>query len=267
MYTLTVDDRQLVVTMVQKILGRLDPDGIHLGTTHPSEALKLAEENPLDAAFLDVEMPGMNGVELAQQLQKRYPLLNVIFITGYREYMPSAFQLYASDYILKPVTEAAVAKAISHLRYRREELHTSRVSARCFGSFEVYCDGKPISFARSRTKELLAYLIDRRGALCTFDMIYGNLWPDEAVTNSMKSQLRTMVADLRKTLEELGVGDVLIHQERVGLSVDTDRINCDYYQFLKGNPVAIHQFRGDYMRQYAFAEETRVGLQRHFTEE
>ncbi len=267
MVTLTVDDRQLVVSLMQTILKRLDPQGLHLGSTLPAEALELAEKNPLDVAFLDVEMPGMNGIELAERLQGRFPLLNVIFITGYQEYMPSAFKLYASGYILKPVTEQAVSEALAHLRYRREELRSNRLSACCFGAFEVYCDGKPVAFSRSKSKELLAYLIDRKGATCSFDMILGNLWPDEPVTSSLKSQLRTIMAELRKTLEELGVGDVLVHQERIGLSVDPNRIDCDYYRFLRGDPVAVHQFRGDYMNQYSFAAETRSGLQRRFMEE
>ena len=267
MYTLTVDDRHLIVSMMQTILKRIDPEGTHLGTSHPAEALALAEDTPLDVAFLDVEMPGMNGIELAQRLQERYPLLNIVFITGFQEYMPSAFKLYASDYILKPVTEQAVTEALSHLRYRREELGQKRLTAHCFGSFELYCDGKPVFFTRSKSKELLAYLIDRKGAICSFDMILGNLWPDEPVTASLKSQLRTIMADLRKNLEEIGAGDVLRHQERIGLSVDVTKLDCDYYRFLKGDPVAVHQFRGDYMSQYSFAAETRLGLQRKFTEE
>ncbi|MBQ2159081.1 MAG: response regulator, partial [Oscillospiraceae bacterium] len=58
MHTLTVDDRELVVTQMNSILSRLDPDGVHLGATTGTEALRLAGESPLDVAFLDVEMPG-----------------------------------------------------------------------------------------------------------------------------------------------------------------------------------------------------------------
>ena len=54
MYTLTVDDRELVVTLMLGILRNLDPDGTHLGATDPQEALRLAKDSPLDVAFLDV---------------------------------------------------------------------------------------------------------------------------------------------------------------------------------------------------------------------
>lgn len=264
MFTLTVDDRQLIVTMVQTILGRLDPEGTHLGASKAADALRLAEENPVDVAFLDVEMPGMNGIELAERLQARYPLINIVFITGYQEYMPEAFRLYASDYIMKPVTEEALSSALSHLRNRRTELAGKPLEAHCFGTFEVFCRGKPVSFSRSKTKELLAFLIDQNGAVCSNDRIIGNLWPDEPANASIKSQLRTITADLRITLEGLGAGSVISHKDRAGLGIDPSQIDCDYYRYLDGDPVAIHQFRGEYMEQYAFAEEKRAELQRKF---
>lgn len=87
MYTLTVDDRELIVNQMQGILKRLDPDGSHLGATTGADALRLAKEQPLDVAFLDIEMPGdLSGLVLAGQLKARYPKLNIVFITGHQEY-------------------------------------------------------------------------------------------------------------------------------------------------------------------------------------
>ena len=86
MYTLTVDDRELVVTMMLNILKALDPDGVHLGAANPEDALCIAEESPLDVAFLDVEMPGdINGLKLGKLLRARYPKLNIVIITGHSE--------------------------------------------------------------------------------------------------------------------------------------------------------------------------------------
>ncbi len=266
MYTLTVDDRQLIVLMVQNILKHLEPDGTHLGANSGDEALKLAETNPIDVAFLDVEMPGMNGLELAKKLQERFPLINIVFVTGYKDYMQSAFELYASSYIMKPVTADAVAGALSHLRYRREDIGGRSLTVRCFGSFEVFCNGKPVNFSRSKTKELFAYLVDRKGTACSNDMILGNLWPDEPVTETKKSMLRTLIADLRNGFEAVGEADVIIRGKN-GISVDTSKLDCDYYKYLKGDPVAVHQFKGEYMSQYAFAESTCADLQLAMMEE
>ena len=260
MITLTVDDRQLIVTSLNMILERLDPEGVHLGAYSAEEAMQVAWDHPLDAAFLDVQMPGMNGIALAKRLQQRYPLINIIFITGYKDYTLEAFELFASAYIHKPVSEAKVAEALSHLRYGQNKYTEGLIRARCFGTFEVFRGEEPIPFARAKSKELLAYLIDRNGGVCTNDMIIGNLWPEREPTEAMKSIVRTLTNDLRSSLEACGAGAV-IRKERNELSVDVTKIDCDYYRLLQGDPLAIYQFRGEYMTQYDFAEETRYQLQ------
>ena len=67
MYTLTVDDRKLVVEAMLSILKEIDPSGTHTGSTDPDEAIKISENEPLDIAFLDIEMPGsINGLSLGK---------------------------------------------------------------------------------------------------------------------------------------------------------------------------------------------------------
>ncbi|MGX8697133.1 MAG: LytR/AlgR family response regulator transcription factor, partial [Prevotella sp.] len=122
MNTITVDDRELVVSLMLSILRKIDPDGTHLGACSSKEALRLAQENPLDVAFLDVEMPGeMNGLSLGKKLKSRYPRLNIVIITGHAEYAIDAFSLDASGYLLKPLTQEAVAHQLTVLRFGQEK--------------------------------------------------------------------------------------------------------------------------------------------------
>ncbi len=237
MHTLTVDDRELVVTQMNSILSRLDPDGVHLGATTGTEALRLAGESPLDVAFLDVEMPGdLDGLSLGRRLRARYPRLNIVFITGHQEYAMNAFELDASGYL-------------------------GKIRIRCFGPFEAYCGGVPLDFSYSKSKELLACLVDHYGALCSNDTLIGTLWPDEPADQHTKARLRKCVKDLKDVFAAAGAADVIRHQERIGLGLDVSRLDCDYYRYLQGDPMAVHQFSGKYMTQYAFAEETRASLQ------
>ena len=260
MQTIIVDDKSAVVSMLQRILKRVDPAGTHTGYTEADNALQDAAHMRIDAAFLDIEMPGTDGVTLAKKLQQLQPLINIIFITGHTEYMPDAFSIYASDYIMKPVTEQAVVRALSHLRYHaapQPAQHSLQVQ--CFGSFEVFHAGKPLKFTRQKCKELFAYLIDRHGAVCSNDMIIGNLWPDDSPTETRTSMVRTIITELAKTLRQADAETVLIRMQG-GISVDVNRLDCDYYRFLNGDPLALHAFHGEYMTQYAFAEETRAAL-------
>ena len=262
MYTLIVDDRELIVKLMLNIMGRLDPGGTHLGANNPGDALRLAKESPLDVAFLDVEMPGeMNGLALGKRLKALYPKLNIVIITGHQEYALDAFGLDASGYLLKPLTQEAVAHQLSVLRFDREMARASQsLRIRCFGSFEVYHNGVPLDFSYSKSKELLAVLIDRNGAICSNDTLIGCLWPDEPANQQTKSRLRKYVKDLKDTFAAVGAADVIRQQERVGVGLDISRIDCDYYRYLQGDPIAVHQFKGKYMTQYEFAEETWAEL-------
>lgn len=261
MNTLTVDDRKLVVESMLGILQKLDPEGSHLGATDSAQALRLAEASPPDVAFLDVEMPGdMDGLALGQRLRARCPRLNLVFITGHQEYAMRAFSLDASGYLLKPLTMAAVAHQLSVLRYQSPAPPEKKIRIRCFGSFEASCDGVPLDFSFSKSKELLAVLVDRNGALCSNDTLIGCLWPEEPADQLTKARLRKCVKDLKDVFAASGAAEAIRHQERVGIGLDVSRLECDYFRYLQGDPAAVRQFKGKYMTQYEFAEETRAEL-------
>jgi DNA-binding LytR/AlgR family response regulator len=90
----------------------LAPNGI--------EALRLAEAERPDVAFLDIRMPGLTGLEVAAELADRLnegePVPRIVFVTAYDEYALKAFDLAAVDYLLKPVGAERLAKAVERLQ-------------------------------------------------------------------------------------------------------------------------------------------------------
>ena len=120
--------------------------------------------------------------------------------------------------------------------------------------------GRPLDFSYSKTKEVLACLVDRKGALCSNDTIIGCLWQDEPADNRTKARLRKYIKDLKSVFSKAGVPEAIIHHERIGIGLNTNLIECDYLNYLNDDPVAIHQYHGEYMSQYSFAEETRAEL-------
>lgn len=262
MYIIGVDDRKAIVVMLEKMLGKIDPGGEHRFYTDPLKVLDELDK-PIDVAFLDIEMPGMDGTELAERITKRYPLCNIIFLTGFSEYMPTAFDMHASGYILKPFSQKKIEDALSHLRYRPVDTSDKPIKVQCFGSFEVFIKGEPMKFNRQKSKETLAYLIDRRGALCNMDMLIGNIEPERPNDDSTRSKIRVYLGDLIVTFLRLGFKNALI--KRSGeFAVNTSLLDCDYYRCLEGDPYAISQYVGEYMTQYSFAEETRAMLEMKF---
>ena len=222
-----------------------------------SAALAYAKENPIDVAFLDINMRGIGGLGLAEKLIEIQPRCKIIFCTGYSEYAISAFQLHVSGYLMKPITSEAVQKEIDHIKGIKatEKLLTIK----CFGNFEVLHNGQILPFKRTKSKELLAVLVDRNGAGMTVKQICAILFPDNTDDTRNAAYLRQIVLDLRNTLKTIQAEDVLRHDTPY-YRIDTNLIQCDYLSYLEtGKP----RFHGEYMTQYSWAESTCAMLQFH----
>ncbi len=230
----------------------INPGGNHVGLISSNEAIAYAKEHPPDVAFLDIEMPDMNGLVLAKVLKDMHPEINIVFVTGHVEYAFDAHKLFASGYLIKPPSVEDVTRVLDNLRHpvKREK---GRVYAKCFGTFEVFIDGKPVVFKRSKSKELLAYLIDSSGSRVTMGELISILWEDGENSLSRNSQLRMFIADIRKTFKDEGIDEILV-REYNSVAVKTDLIDCDFYRFMERDPAAVNEYMGEYMKQYSWAE-------------
>ena len=254
MKAIAVDDEvYMLETLVEAVSASSD-----IEKTEPfsscSAALAYAAENPIDIAFLDINMRGIGGLGLAEKLIKLQPRCKVVFCTGYEEYAVSAFQLHASGYLMKPITEEAVQKEIDHIKGVRatEKL----ITIQCFGHFEVFYNGEILPFKRKKAKELLAVLVDRNGAGMTAKQICAILFPDDTDDTKNAAYLRQLVLDLKNTLKAIHAENVLKHDTPY-YRIDTDLVKCDYLSFLQtGKP----KFHGEYMAQYSWAEDTCARL-------
>ena len=265
MRILAVDDKAMPRKVLVRAIEEAVPDAELVACSSASEALGLPDAAAFDVAFVDIDMPGMNGIELARELKRLNPRVNVVFATGFGEYMADAFALRSSGYLMKPITSADVAEELDNLRFPPAppaQDAEGRLVVRCFGDFEAFADGRPVAFGRAKTKELLAYLVDRRGAIVPLREVEAAIWEEPLHgRGASSSYLRTLVSDLRQSLAACGHGDVLIKRRGV-LGVDMARISCDYYDFLAGDPLALNAWRGEYMSQYAWAEVTKAALSR-----
>lgn len=243
MNILLVEDEYYPLKALESVVRKVLPQAEQHSFQRVRDAISYAAENPIDLAFLDIEIPLENGIELAMQLQELYPQINIIFCTGYSEYAMDAHNTYCSGYLLKPITVEKVESALQHLRYPIKE-NTSPVFIRCFGQFEVFYNNEPIHFKYNRTKELFAFLVDRNGAECSSSWISAVLFGDETHTSYLK-QLRK---DLQDTFEALGCSDV-IRSNKGTLSINKAAVSCDYYDYLdhkRSKPT------DEYMEQYSF---------------
>ena len=247
MKLLLVDDEELQLFRLEKEVKKvLSGQGEVLCYTNPVKAFDETADLQLDIAFLDIGMPVLNGIQLAKKLKKRNPEINIIFVTAYEDYALSAYSLHASGYITKPVNESKIKNELDNLRYPISIKATKKLQVKCFGNFEVFSHGVPVKFQYSKSKELFAYLVDREGAAVSVTELNVVLWEEDH-----KSYLRNLIADIQTALNSVGAQDVFI-KRRSECFVDVDKIDCDAYEYKKGNPDAVRMYRGEYMTQYSW---------------
>ncbi len=119
-----IEDEPVILKGFVHILSNALPDAQAIGFQTGSEAVAYAQSNHVDIAFLDIELFGESGIELAEQLSAINPRINIIFLTGHPEYAHDALKLHCSGYILKPLTTDKICEEIAHLRFPVQGLNT-----------------------------------------------------------------------------------------------------------------------------------------------
>ena len=127
------------------------------------------------------------------------------------------------------------------------------VNAKCFGNFDVFADARPIHFISRKSKELLAYLVHKKGNSSTTQELIAVLFEGRAHSYSVGRQFQALISSLIKSLRDVGVERIIVKQFN-SLAVDITKIDCDYYNFLDGESDAISQYVGEYMLGYNWAE-------------
>lgn len=229
MKLLVVDDEPMAL---KDIVGQLKHLSIlqesHITALDDStEALNFIKENTVDIIFLDINMPGLNGLDLARKIQELQPACHIIFLTGYSAYAVEAFKIKVQGYLLKPVLPEELEREIKYCLESKPQLHIQ-----CFGNFSVFYQGKPVHFSREKAKELLAYLVDRKGTFVAQPELIAILWEDHPDTPAIRSLLRNLVSSLRQTFKELNYENLIV-TKRNEIAVNVDLFTCDYYDYLK----------------------------------
>ncbi|MCQ2443129.1 MAG: response regulator [Oscillospiraceae bacterium] len=247
MKILAVDDEQLMLDALRESIQEAAPQEEIYAFRKASDALAFAKEHPIDVAFLDIRMRGMDGLELGRWLLEQYPQMNLIFCTSYDEYISEAFRsIRCNGYITKPVDAEQISQELAHLRVPLHKPEPPRVRIHCLGRFEVFIDGLPIKFENSKTKEFLAYLVNACGGICGNQEIIAQLWEDDFRHDSYFKKIRK---DLIDTLERCGCGEIL-YRQRGGLGINVDKVSCDYYDWKKHHTG--RKKPEEYMTQYSW---------------
>lgn len=262
MKIVAVDDEKLALKLLVKSIMEAVPQAEIFEFRDANEAFDFVSKNPVDVAFLDIQMQEISGVELAKKLISKEPKINIVFVTGFAEYREDAFELHASGYVTKPVTTEKIANEIKYLRFQNVPNANSEylIKAQCFGNFDCKdSQGKQIHFERSKAKELFAYLIYRQGASSTAREIGASIFEEGDWSTKEQTYFRQIVLALTNSLKAIGAEDVLIKQFN-SFAINPDLIDCDYFDLVLKNKKTT-RFMGEFMTQYSWAEDACYYLQ------
>ena len=121
MRALVVDDEAPALAELTFLLGHDDRIGVLHAASSGTEALRALEEHPVDVVFCDIAMPGLDGLDLAKVLARFADRPQVIFVTAYEEHAVNAFELQATDYVMKPIRAERLSEAVRRVVAKRAE--------------------------------------------------------------------------------------------------------------------------------------------------
>lgn len=218
------------------------------------EALAFCEEHrEVEVALLDIDMPGMNGIELSSALRRLRSDIIIIFVTGHTEFAAEAIRQRADYILFKPfdredVIDALERAQLMHLRQRKP------LYATMFDSFDVEVNQKHIKFRSAKAKELLALLICKEGRGVSIHEIVDCLWEGDDLADVRSVGYRKAIKNLSDTLQDYGI-DGLLERSRGYCRIDASAIETDYYRFLRGDEEAMSLYHGRFLSEYTWAEE------------
>ena len=264
MLIFAIDDEPAMLSELHDAIAAAAPGAEIMEFKRAAEVISAITEQGAapNVVFSDIELPGMDGLNLAVQIKNSAPGAKIVFVTGYSQYALEAFKRHVNGYLMKPVDADMIRAELDAMDLPQPLLEqTEKLRVRCFGHFEVFWRGKPVFFQRRQSKELLAFLIDREGRACSAEEIAAALWENEGDATAAKQRVRNIVSSLRATLKEIGMEELLVREHR-HVAIRREMLDCDYYRMLSGDMSAVNAYAGEYMVDYSWAELTNGRL--HF---
>lgn len=285
MRTIIVDDNPLILEIEKNIISKNEYLNIVGEFYNGNKFLKSLSKLKPDVVFLDIEMPEINGIEIAEKVEEFNENIQIVFLTSYEKYAMEAFKVNTINYILKPLTKEMLDVTVKRLlKYRKKSIYFTENSYKnqiiTLGNFEVYGNGgkEVVKWPTIKEEELFAYFIYLRGEkvdkwkLC--EMLWSNLTSEKALHN-----LHNTIYRLKKTLKFYGIENQIMHQQG-SYSGIFGNIHCDLWELedlmnkkfilnepkIKNIEVILSMYKGDLYgsKDYVWAIDLKENIEKYY---
>jgi len=232
-----IDDEEDALDLLEILLGMIGDVKVVGRYTNPVRAWEELEAIDVDAVFLDVQMPGMKGTELARNLKAKRPQLHVVFTTAYSDYAVEAFEIQLSDYLLKPFTPDRLQLTVSRIRQAvfsssPDRARRNEPRIQCLGGFYVHLlqpEPQLLAWRTNKVKEICAFLVHHRGKPVDTAAIVEAVWPEHDWIKA-RAYLYTCLSYLRRSLAHHGI-PAEVRKVGDGFALASDELLCDVSEF------------------------------------
>ena len=284
MRAVLIDDEQLAIDVLEILLTKIGDVKIVGKYTDPQLALQEIKDLNADVVFLDMEMGGMHGLQFAEKLTEKLPHIDIVFVTAHSQFALEAFEVYAVDYLLKPVNRKRLEKTTDKLRMRQKK-YTNRKNeieeddnlvARTMGSFHLLdTNNNEVKWRTKKVKELFVYLWHQSPNPVHRSRILDDLWkehPKDRATTLM----HTTLYQLRKLLKEIGFPNpVELINENYIINVKVESDFNEIERMIQSSKVSlpvieniVALYKGNYLEDedYHWALSTQQRMKSNFLE-
>ncbi|KQO14695.1 response regulator [Paenibacillus sp. Leaf72] len=234
-----IDDEEDALDLLGILLGQIGSVQVAGRYINPLQAIEALSYTPVDAVFLDNQMPGMKGTEAARIVRSMFPHMPIVFTTAYAEYAVEAFEIQSTDYLLKPFTIERLQNAVARIKqslsesvFQARQRASMTPTVKCLGGFQLVLPGdmnKGLTWKTKKERELCAFLIHYAGKTVNTASIIEAIWPGYDL-NKAKTYLYTCLSYLRKSLAEHHI-PIHIMKADQGFGAALDGVTVDVMEF------------------------------------
>lgn len=280
MKAILIDDEQLALNYLEFQLNQIADFNIIGKYKDPTVAKTKIEKNEVDIVFLDIHIPDMNGIKLAEQLLETKPNIQIVFVTAYDDYAIKAFELNALDYVIKPVSKERLLNTLHRFKLEASDAIPvmNKLKINMFQQVTFLNEDQkiaPLKWRTTKVQQLFLFLLQRRGQIVEKSELIELLWQDFELPKAF-SQLYTAIYHIRKTLapfeKHFQITSIaegyMLNVENVSVDVDEFEKLIHTNQSLSLHTIADYEkaitlYKGEYLQgfDYTWAEIERQRLQ------